>query len=160
MGAGVIAIACKTAHHWFDAIQAAVDVPIAHIADAVVGALQRGGLASGAVIGLMCTQGTLRSVYARPLRSAGFRLLVPGAELPVQIDAAIAAVKVGNLVEDGALATVAAQSLIGKGADAVLLALHGVARGAARGDRRRRSVYRCDRRFGARLCDDRDRRRN
>lgn len=122
MGAGVIGIACNTAHHWFDEVQAAVDVPVVHIADAVTEELRRGGLA-GATIGLMCTQGTLRSgFYTRRLRTAGFRLLVSEAEPQGRIDAAIAAVKAGDLIEGGALAKAAARSLIGQGADAVLLA--------------------------------------
>jgi aspartate racemase len=123
LGAGVIGIACNTAHHWFDEVQAAVDVPVVHIADAVTGELQRGGLPAGATIGLMCTQGTLRSgFYSRRLRTAGFRLFLPEAELQATIDAAIAAVKGGDLVEGCALAKSAAQSLIGQGVDAVLLA--------------------------------------
>jgi aspartate racemase len=74
MGAGVFGIACNTAHHWFDEVQAAVDVPLEHISVAVAGELQRGGLAPGAVIGLICTQGTLRSgIYDRRLRTADFR---------------------------------------------------------------------------------------
>jgi aspartate racemase len=123
MGAGVIGIACNTAHHWFDEVQAAVDVPVVHIADAVTEELRRGGVAAGATIGLMCTQGTLRSgFYARRLRAAGFRLLVPETELQERIDATIFAVKGGDLTAGGALAKAAAQSLIGRGADAVLLA--------------------------------------
>ncbi len=122
MGAGLIAIPCNTAHHWHAEIQRAVRVPVLHIADAVLAELPQAGLSDGAGIGLLCTSGTLRAgFYATRLSGAGYRLCVPDGSAQAEVDAAIAAVKAGNLDAGRALAQEAARKLATQGADALLL---------------------------------------
>jgi aspartate racemase len=43
-GAQALAIPCNTAHYWYDALCAAVPIPILHIVDAAVAELQRRGM--------------------------------------------------------------------------------------------------------------------
>src|SRR3546814_858978 len=75
-GADFMAIACNTAHHWYEAVRHAADRPVIHIADAVVSEI-RASNKPGAV-GLLATAGTIKSgFYQRALRAEGFAPCVP-----------------------------------------------------------------------------------
>jgi aspartate racemase len=122
-GATRIAIACNTAHHWFDALAAASRAPIIHIADATLAGLAQSGASDGPV-GLIATRGTLRSqLYQRRFAQAGIacientedeldRLFIPGCY----------AIKRGGLDEGAALLEAAARALLDKGAARLVLA--------------------------------------
>src|SRR5690606_27665809 len=62
-GAEVLAIACNTAHHWYDQVCIAFDGPVVHIAEAVADELKPQG--HGQTIGLMATQGAVASGFHR-----------------------------------------------------------------------------------------------
>jgi len=121
-GADCIAIPCNTAHLWFDALQAASDAPLLHIADAVVQDLRRQGMARGR-IGILGTPATLRmGLYQRWLAEAGYEPLLPTDEELVRgCAAAIAAVKGNRLDEAYSPAASAIHALQRRGADAVVL---------------------------------------
>ena len=59
-GAEVIAIPCNTAHHWHERLARNCDVPLLHIADAVIEMLAGEKISSGPVA-LLGTRGTVRS---------------------------------------------------------------------------------------------------
>src|SRR5689334_11936732 len=46
-GAKCIAIPCNSAHHWYSQLASRIDVPILHIADAVIAGLRARGLRGG-----------------------------------------------------------------------------------------------------------------
>lgn len=116
-GCGVVrvAIACNTAHYWYDELVAGGGVPILHIADAAARALSRpagtgraapaAAAAPGRRVALLATRGTHAAGFYPPrLAAAGHRVL-PHDE-PIQqrfIDPAIEAVKACRLDEAGAL---------------------------------------------------------
>jgi aspartate racemase len=80
------------------------------------------GLKPGDGIGLMGTEGTLRSgFYVERLRRAGYRVLVPCDDIQATLSAAIRAIKAGDLDQGRALAVAAALRLADRGADAILL---------------------------------------
>lgn len=122
-GATAVAIACNTAHYWYDDMVRQGGLPILHIADAVCDTLAAGGITHGTV-GLLGTDGTVAAGFfqqrftARGLESITStrdeqdRLVLP----------AIAAVKANDLHRANALATEAVARLLDRGAQAVVLA--------------------------------------
>jgi len=121
-GCGAVAIPCNTAHGWFDAMQASVDVPILHIVDAATAELARLRLAPGPV-GVLGTAGTLgMRLYQDRLEARGWRCLVPPAEEMTQlVTPAIALVKANRLAEARGPLAEAAARLVTRGAAAVIL---------------------------------------
>ncbi|MCA3229774.1 MAG: aspartate/glutamate racemase family protein [Burkholderiales bacterium] len=138
-GAQALAIPCNTAHYWYDALCAAVPIPILHIVDAAVAELQRrgmsppgrpkgespsapreGGPVSGPV-GLLATSGTVHAaVY--PQRAPQLRWVVPSAaELDKLVMPGIRAVKAQRLAEGRALLGAAAEALVARGARVIVL---------------------------------------
>jgi len=97
-GADFLAIACNTAHHWYEPVRAACGVPVLHIADTVIRELRDLECRAGRV-GLLATRGTLRSgFYQQRLIRAGYVPVVPTERTQTQnIDAGIAATKAGHL---------------------------------------------------------------
>ena len=74
-GCALIAIPCNTAHHWFPEMEAASEIPIVHIVDALVESLQRMSH-SPRRVGLLATDGTVATgIYHRRLEAAGFEAL-------------------------------------------------------------------------------------
>ena len=123
VGADFIAIACNTAHHWHDAIQAAVSIPVLQIADIAVSRLTAAGHGPGTMVGLMCSDGTLGSgYYDRRLEAAGFSILRPTAAMQVRMMAAIYAVKVGDMVRAEDLSRALAREFLAAGASVLLVA--------------------------------------
>jgi aspartate racemase len=91
-----IAIACNTAHHWYEELQQGVGVPILHIADAVNEALQRDDNAVGP-IALFATEGTLRARIFEQRLNSRFELLPSEPKDIWQIMAAVRAAKASRL---------------------------------------------------------------
>jgi aspartate racemase len=121
-GCGAIAIACNTAHGWFDGMQAATRLPILHIVEAAADELLRLGVTSGP-IGLMATKGTLAMrLYQDRLEGRGYDVIIPPAEaMDRVIMPAIDAVKANRITEAYAPLAEAALALVGRGARAVVL---------------------------------------
>ena len=124
-GATCIAIACNTAHHWHEALQAASSAPILHIAQITLTMLQReqdNGPAGP--VGLIATQGTLAArLYQDLLEPAGIECLLPDAQ---QMSALFVpgcyAIKRGAVSEGGSLLDTLAYALVARGATRLLLA--------------------------------------
>ncbi|WP_088709896.1 aspartate/glutamate racemase family protein, partial [Noviherbaspirillum denitrificans] len=109
-GAQRIVIPCNTAHHWFDALQAASAAPIIHIADATVALLQAGGQETRRV-GLLATRATLdAAIYHDRLALHGIDCLENTAE---EIDTLFTpgcyGIKRGKFAEGGELLEQAAR---------------------------------------------------
>lgn len=78
-GADLIIICTNTMHKMADAVQAAVNIPLLHIADATAAQIQRQGLAT---VGLLGTRYTMEQDFYRGRLEQRHRLrvLVPGAD--------------------------------------------------------------------------------
>lgn len=78
-GADLIIICTNTMHKMADAVQAAVNIPLLHIADATAAQIQRQGLAT---VGLLGTRYTMEQDFYRGRleQRHGLRVLVPGAD--------------------------------------------------------------------------------
>jgi len=120
-GARAIAIACNTAHYWYDDLAEAVRIPILHIVDGVIAELSPSGVTS---VGLMGTSGTLQTgIYQQRLDHHGYRSVIPSPEdMTDRVMPGIALIKAGNIVAARALLEPVAQRLLDGGADGVVMA--------------------------------------
>ena len=124
-GCGVdrVAIACNTAHYWYDELVAGGGLPILHIADAAAQALSSGlppADRRAARVALLATRGTHRAgFYAPRLAAAGHRVLPHDEDLQQRyVDPAIEAVKAFRLEAAGALIGAALDALASSSARA------------------------------------------
>lgn len=121
-GAEVIAIPCNTAHHWHERLARSCNVPLLHIADAVVEML---GDDTGPdeTVALLATSGTVRAgLYQSRFAAKHRNLLLPDVDTQALVDGAIAAVKGGDTEAGRDLAQAAAERLTEAGAGRLLLA--------------------------------------
>ena len=77
-GADFIVICTNTMHKVADQIQAAVSIPLLHIADVTVAALKKQGIKRSALLGTRYTME--QDFYKERLEKAGIRVLIPEAE--------------------------------------------------------------------------------
>ncbi|RRV09404.1 aspartate/glutamate racemase family protein [Pseudomonas sp. v388] len=87
-GAGALLLATNTMHKVAPAIEAAVDIPLLHIGDAVGQALQADGVKRAALLG---TRFTMQEEFYRQRLAERFdiQVLLPGSEAMAEIDRAI-----------------------------------------------------------------------
>ncbi len=121
-GCGAIAIACNTAHAWYDAMAAHTDLPILHIVDAAATDLDTLRL-GGRRIGVMGTVPTLQlRLYQNRLADLGWDCIQPtDGEMQRLVLPAIAQVKINRVAEAYAPLVEAANLLAARGAEAVVL---------------------------------------
>jgi aspartate racemase len=119
-GATTIAIACNTAHHWYEALAAQGGLPILHIADAACAAL---GEAAPRRVGLIATDGTIAAgFYQSRLQARGIEcLLCDGGDQRMLVLPAIEHVKRNELGEAHELAARTVQHLRGRGAQTIIM---------------------------------------
>jgi aspartate racemase len=124
--AGLVVIACNTAHLWYDEIEGAIGLPMIHLVDA---AIEDAAMLAGPEgrIGLLGTDATLASgLYVNRAAPAsmpqGVHWLLPTAgEMIELVMPGIAAVKAGRLESAASLLLAAAQALMQRGATAIIL---------------------------------------
>jgi aspartate racemase len=119
-GAQAVAIACNTAHYWYDDLVAQGGLPILHIADAACAALA--GLDVRRV-GLLATTGTVAAgFYQSRIALRGIECLVSTSnDQQTLVLPAIECVKHGDLAQAHALAMRAAHHLLDNGAQAIVM---------------------------------------
>lgn len=121
-GATALAIACNTAHHWADALQLALKIPLLHIADAAVGELVA-RKPPAATVALLGTRATIEAgIYQDRMAVHGISSLEPDEAMQAAVDRAIAHVKAGSLEQARTEFVPVALAMLDRGADAVLLA--------------------------------------
>lgn len=122
-GATCIAIACNTAHHWYDALQARSATPILHIAQVTLEAL-RSGMQDNGPVGLIATHGTLQArLYQDLLEPAGIACITPDEEQMASLFVpGCYAVKRGELDAGGRLLERIGETLVAAGATRLVLA--------------------------------------
>jgi aspartate racemase len=96
-GAEFIAIACNTAHFWFDKLASSTRLPILHIADAAAEDILRLGKPTQSIL-ILGTRGTqMAEIYPERFESFGLRTQNPTHEQQVIVDQVIQFVKLGDL---------------------------------------------------------------
>ena len=119
-GAEVLVMPCNTAHHFYDAVQDAVSVPVLHMIRLTAQALGERGVQ---VAGLLATDGTVQTgIYQRCFEGSGIRLLTP--EEPGQralMDMIYRGVKAGRRDYDAGEARQAMEELLRRGAETLIL---------------------------------------
>lgn len=127
-GAKVIAIACNTAHLWFEQLEKEIPVPIIHIVDSAIEAIYKVGNPNP-VVGLLATEATISSgLYVNRgnsiAQAQGKQLswLIPtNEEILEWVMPAISSIKAGNLELGHVLLTKAASALKDRGATAIIM---------------------------------------
>ncbi|MVT04047.1 aspartate racemase [Enterobacter sp. 10-1] len=122
VGASHIAIACNTAHHWYEALAQRSDAPLLHIVDATLAAFE--GKEKPRRVGVIATQGTLDAGWFQHGFSAlGINSVLPTTEELRQLFVpGCYAVKRGELRAGGELLSLQAQALRDRGAERLVLA--------------------------------------
>ena len=121
-GADLIVIPCNTAHYFYQAIQAAVRVPVVHIMQEVAGAASRRFPRIGRV-GLLATRATVATgLYQDAFRPLGAEVVVPDERGQEVIDRLIYAIKAQGVDDALRSAGVAVgRGLNRAGAEAIVL---------------------------------------
>lgn len=121
-GATAIAIACNTAHYWYDALALEARVPILHIADATLDAMSADGRLPRSA-GLIATKGTIAAgFFQERLASRGIACVLNSEEeQDTLVLPAIAQVKRHALAPAHALAIEACERLVARGAEKIIL---------------------------------------
>ena len=119
-GAQAIAIACNTAHYWYDDLVAQGGLPILHIADAACAALAGHTVKR---VGLLATEGTMAAgFYQSRIAARGIEcLLSSDDDQRTLVLPAIECVKRTDLAQAHALATRAARHLLDNGAQVIVM---------------------------------------
>lgn len=82
-GAELLIMPCNTAHYFYDAVAAAVGIPVLHMARETAAVLRAAGIRTA---GVLATDGTVQSgVYERALAEAGVRAVYPGPAMQRQV---------------------------------------------------------------------------
>ena len=120
MGADVLIMPCNTAHNFYDAIAAAVQIPVLHMIRLTAQALQARGITAA---GLLATDGTVQTgIYQRTFAGTGIDLLTPEGENQQAImDMIYRGVKAGDLHYDASAARRAMENLLQRGAQTLIL---------------------------------------
>lgn len=123
-GAKLIVIPCNTAHLWFADIEAALQIPMLHIADAALEQVKAPANQTPAV-GLLATQATIESgLYTNRAQETGHPvqwLLPTTQEMETLVMPGIRAVKAGNLMLGQDLLAAAGRALELRGATALIM---------------------------------------
>jgi len=119
-GAQAVAIACNTAHYWYDELVAQGGLPILHIADAACAALPAQEVRR---VGLLATEGTVAAgFYQSRIAARGIECMMSTKEdQQTLVLPAIECVKHNDLAQAHALATRAAHHLLDNGAQAIVM---------------------------------------
>lgn len=133
LGAQAIAIPCNTAHYWYDELAAQSGVPILHIVDAAADWIAA-ARPEARRLGLLGTEGTLRSGVYQNRLPASFEVIVPGEASMSLVSRGIAEVKAGRIGTARPLFEEAAGALRRQGAEAILLACTEIPLAAPEGD--------------------------
>ena len=119
-GAGVLIMPCNTAHNFYDAVQAAVEVPVLHMIRLTAQALTGRGIKTA---GLLATDGTVQTgIYQRTFAGTGVELLTPEeADQRAVMEMIYRGVKAGRRDYDPSAARGAMEALLARGAETLIL---------------------------------------
>lgn len=119
-GAGLLVIACNTAHLFHDQVAQAVSIPVLHMMQEMRAAMEREhpGIRR---VGLLATASTIKlGLYHKELEQAGICVLTPEAAEQAAVAESLFWVKAGQLEEPRQIVRGAARRLISRGAEAII----------------------------------------
>ena len=120
VGAQAIAIACNTAHFWYEEMQSQGGLPILHIADAALAEACR-RMSGGTRIGLLATSGTIAAgFYQARFQLAGYYTVLPVSGDQDLLHQSIQLVKSNEIAAATSLAESVARTLLESGADVLI----------------------------------------
>lgn len=120
-GADYLAIACNTAHYYYEGINAAVRIPVLNIMEETAAQLSR-KLGEGTPVGLLATEGTVSSgVFQDCLRRHGLSMVEPDAQTQREVSSLIYDGVKANGTYDAAQLVSLAERLRAAGCDAVIV---------------------------------------
>ena len=118
-GAQLLVIPCNTSHHFYDAIQASVAIPVLHMIRITAQALQERGVGRA---GLLATSGTVRTgIYQQGFANTGITLLTPPDREQETVMDVIYQIKAGHIAFDGTGLQQAVDGLLRRGAETIIL---------------------------------------
>jgi len=120
-GAECVVLCTNTMHKVADRVQAAVDIPLLHLADVTADAVRDAGVSRVALLG---TRFTMREPFYRDRLSAhGLDVLVPPADTQAELDRIIYDELVLGVVDEGSRSAYreAIGALVSRGAQGVIL---------------------------------------
>jgi aspartate racemase len=123
MGASFIVIPCNTVHYYYDDMQKAVRIPVLHMINETVDAVQREH-PQCKTVGLLATNGTVRSkLYENAFLAKGIRVVYPDDQCQQNcVMSAVYSIKSGGAKEKQAqLLARAADDVTKKGAGVIVL---------------------------------------
>ncbi len=120
MGADVLIMPCNTAHGFYGAVAAAVDIPVLHMIELTRDALRARGVKTA---GLLATDGTVQTgVYQKTFDGSGIALLTPPPDDQAAVmDIIYNGVKAGDLAHDASAFRRACEGLLSRGAETLIL---------------------------------------
>lgn len=119
-GAELLLMPCNTAHHFYEAVQASVSVPVLHMIRLTARTLEERGVKTA---GLLATDGTIRTgIYQRCFAGSGIRLLTPDRQgQQAMMDMIYLGVKAGRQDYNAAAARETMEALLDQGAETLIL---------------------------------------
>lgn len=121
-GVDLIAVPCNAAHVHYQAIQAAVHIPVANMIREAVNAVSRLG-AQVTKVGVLAWRGVLAfQLYQSELASAGFSAMVPHPQETQAVSNFITDIKAGRITVSARQSVIeVGNALFHRGADAIIL---------------------------------------
>ncbi len=117
-GADMLAIACNTAHYYYDAAQKAVDIPILHMPHETAKVLKAKNYKK---VALLATTGTVETMlYQHSCACYSMTVITPNERLQQDVMNGIYAIKRNNLELGSTLLRAVAQELMKEGAEAII----------------------------------------
>lgn len=121
-GVQLIVIPCNTSHFWFESMQKVSSVPILHIVDATIEALQRSKKPIDTVA-ILATRGTIQAgIYSERLTIGKFKLATLHEDEQIMVDTIIKNVKGGEIKKAGIDIHLLKNTLAQRGITTVILA--------------------------------------
>lgn len=117
-GADILAIACNTAHYFYDEIQHSVKIPVIHMPKEVANNIKANHYKK---VGLIATNGTLKTdLYQQNLKALGIECTLPDPELQQIVMEGIYSIKAGDLKQGSSFISTVAANLVYLGVEVIV----------------------------------------
>lgn len=117
-GADMLAIACNTAHFYYDTIQRSVKIPVIHMPEEVAHYIKENHYKR---VGLIATNGTLKTdLYQQNLEKLGITCILPEPELQQLVMEGIYSIKAGDLKQGTYFISTVAANLYYSGVEVIV----------------------------------------
>ena len=121
IGADVLIMPCNTAHNYYDAVKASVNIPVLHMIALTRDSLLKKGVKCA---GLLATDGTVQTgIYQRTFEGSGIDLIMPDTKesQDAVMDVIYNGVKAGDMNHDVLRFKKTCEELVERGAEVLIL---------------------------------------